>query len=53
MICLYIYIYIYTVGPPNTANLGTDKKAAVFGVKYNLQNPYLGLGNGRRYWGGL
>ena len=19
---------------------------------YNLQNPYLGLGNGRRYWGG-
>ena len=24
-------IYIYTVGPPNTANLGTDEKAAVFG----------------------
>ena len=50
---------LYTVAPPpNTADLGTDEKAAVFGnrryilgVIYNLQNPYLGLGNGRRYWG--
>ena len=25
---------------------------AVLGVIYNLQNPYLGLGNGRRYWEG-
>ena len=37
MICLYIYIYIYTVGPPNTANLGTDKKAAVFGNRRYLE----------------
>ena len=22
------------------------------GVIYNLKNPYLGLGNGRQYWGG-
>ena len=21
-------------------------------IIYNLKNPYLGLGNGRRYWGG-
>ena len=41
--------------PPNTADLGTDEKAAVFGIAlgviYNLQNPYLGLGNVWRYWG--
>ena len=24
----------------------------VLGVIYNLRNPYLGLGNGRWYWGG-
>ena len=42
-----------TVKPLNTADLGTGKKAAVFrkrrywdlGVIYNIQNPYLGLGN--------
>ena len=25
---------------------------AVLGVIYNLQNPYLGLENGRQYWEG-
>ena len=33
-----------------TADLRTGEKA-VLGVIYNLQNPYLGLGNGQRYWG--
>ena len=28
------------------------RKSAILGVIYNLQNPYLGLGNGRQYWGG-
>ena len=28
------------------------RKSAVFEVIYYLQNPNLGLGNGRRYWGG-
>ena len=27
------------------------EKLVVLGVTYNLQNPYLGLGNGRRYRG--
>ena len=27
------------------------RKSAELGVIYNLQNPYLGLGNGRGYWG--
>ena len=31
---------------------GGIRKLAVLGVIYNLQNPYSGLGNGQRYWGG-
>ena len=30
---------------------GSIPKTAVLGVIYYLQNPYLGLANGRRYWG--
>ena len=31
---------------------GGIPKTAVLGVIYNLQHPYLGLENGRRYWEG-
>ena len=61
----WLFLYWYSrPPPPNTADLGTDEKAAVFGNQryseiggigshiYNIQNPSLGLGNGRRYWGG-
>ena len=54
---LFQHSFMNTVVPPNTADLGTDEKAAVFGNRRywesynNLKKPYLELGNGRRYWG--
>ena len=50
------------IKPLNTADLGTGQKGPKSGgipktavyigshIIYNLQNPYLGLGIGRRYW---
>ena len=34
---------LYFILLPNTADLGTDEKAAVKGVIYNEEKPYLGL----------
>ena len=40
--------------PPPISGLTKKRRYSeiVLEVIYNLQNPYLGLGNGRRYWGG-
>ena len=43
---------LYFILPPNTADLGTDERAAVKGVIYNQEKPYLGLENGQHYKGG-
>ena len=52
----YLRNVSHTVAPPPPPISGLTKKRRyseiVLEVIYNLQNPYLGLGNGRRYWGG-
>ena len=42
-------LFVITVVPPNTADLGTDEKVAV--TIFKQEKPCLGLENGWQYWG--